>query len=526
MNDPQRPVDYYRFCPGEERVKISDAICRGRRKAHFPKCRGCRFNDDERTEPRPAAHPNETGLTGLNPESIFRSDDVSATVPFPLSNEIAWRIGHAAAQYLRGKLRGLERAEPTARSVVVGRDSRPHSADLLTALAEGILSYGVDVIDIGAVDTPQLHWAVNRLGASGGVQTTGGHLPWDYNGFRFCGPKGATISVDTGLTSIRDITTRVPRHKTGLSASRTETDLSSPYRDFVRGLLVAEGGKLPRPIRVVADAGNGVAGRLLPLIFNGIKNLVVIPLNDRAGGEPAHDPDPLAPKSTRQLRAAVKQHKANLGVCFDSDLSRCAFLDEKGTTIASDVMATLLARRMVERQAQAVIVFDLRCSAALGEEVDRLGGSPILAKTDRAAIKRTMIEHGAVFGADVSGGFYFRDSLFCESALLALVQAINVLAVADRKLSELVRPLQRYRSSGEIVLPCTDPDGVSRAVVSAYKDALIDNLDGVTARYPDWWFNLRHEPGQAALHLVLQARTKKAVEQRLSEVQAIISAGS
>jgi len=524
MERLQRPLDYYRFCPGEERVKISDAICRGRRKAHFPKCRGCRFNDDQADSERHSP-AGEISPTGQALEAIFGSDEVSGAAPFPLSNDLAWRIGHATAQYIRGKLSGLERAEHTTRAIAVGRDSRPHSAALLVALSDGILSYGVDVIDIGVVDTPQLHWAVNRLGVSGGVQATGGHRPWDHGGFRFCGPKGATIGIDTGLTSIRDIAARVPRHKTGLNGSRTESDLSSQYRDFIRGLLVAEGGRLPRPVRVVADAANGVAGRLLPFIFGGIKNLTIVPLNDRIDGDFAHEPDPLAPKSTKQLRAAVRQHRAHFGVCFDTDLSRCAFADEKGAIIPSDVMGTLLARRMVEREVQAVIVSDLRCTAALGEEVERLGGAAIPAKTDRASIRRTMIEHSAVFGADVSGGFYFRDTLSCESALLALVQAINVVAAADRSLGQLVRPLQRYRSSGEIIFPCTDPEGITRAILDAFRDAQIDHLDGVTVRYPDWWFNLRHEPGQPSLRLVLHARTKKAAEQRLSEVQAAIAAG-
>lgn len=524
MNDPQRPVDYYRFCPGEERVKISDSICRGRRKASFPKCRGCRFNDGEAGGSHSSA-AGETGPTSLSMDSLFRHDDVVAAVPYPLSAEVAWRIGHATAQYLRGKLRGFERAEQTARSMVVGRDTRPHGEALIKALTDGIRAYGVDVIDMGAVDTPQLHFVVHRLGACGGVQITGGQMPWDHNGFRFCGPKGATIGFDTGLASIRDLAARIPRHETGLEASYAQSDYLAPYRDFVRGLLVAEGARLPRPVRVVADASNGVAGRLLPLILNGIRNLTIIPLNDRCEGVFAHEPDPTAARNTRQLRAAVKQHRADFGICFDSDSSRCSFLDEKGLSIASDVMATLLARRMVERQVQAVIVFDLRCTALLGDEVERVGGTPIRAKADRSSIKKTMIEHDAVFGADVSGGFYFRDSLFCESAILALVQAINIAAAAgDHKLSELVRPFQRYRSSGEIVMPCSDPDGLCRAVAGEFKDAQIDQLDGVTITYPDWWFNLRHEAGQAALRLVLQARTKKAVEQRVAEVQATITA--
>ena len=512
--------DYCRFCPGEEQIKISNAICRGRRKTHFPKCRGCVFNDDESGREAPRGHDKTQTCNVI--EAVFGQDNICATVPDPLSPEVAWRIGHATAQYLRGKLRGYERADRSARAIVVSRDTRPHSSLLQQALIGGIRSYGVDVIDIGVADTLQMRFAVSRIGACGGIQTTAGHMPAAFNGFRFCAAKGIPIGIDTGLASIRDIAARVPKHDTGVTATVTETDLSVPYITFARSVLVG-GDKLPRLLKVVVDASNGVAGRWLPLVLGRIKNLVVYPMNYQHDGAFSHDPDPSVPRNLKDLRVSVRQHRADLGVCFDTDLDRCAFIDEKGTIVPSDALAALLARRLIEREPQAAVVFDVRATASLAEEVERAGGVPVRARTDRPSVKKTMAEHNAVLGCDLSGCFYFRESFFCQSALLAFLHVLNLMATAGRKLSELVRPIQRYRSSGELTFACPEPDQTLRKVAAAHQEAQIDDLDGVTVKYPDWWFNLRRESTESALRLIVQARTKKAVEERLGELQPFLN---
>lgn len=519
MNETQRPKDYYRFCPGEEHVKLSDAICRGRRRSHFPKCRGCQFNDDS-----PASPPE--GIEPISPpgsiESLFLADEICGLTPAPLSTDAAWRIGHATGQYLRGKLRGYERADHTARAIVVGRDTRPHSAAIQEALVGGIRGYGIDVIDIGVVDTAQLLFAIDHIGACGGIQTTAGHRPAEYNGFRLGAARGGIIGCDTGLASIRDIAARVPRHNTGANASLTEVDLAQPYGDYVRSFLVGA-GKLPRPVKVVADAGNGVAGRWLPIVLEGIRNLTVVPLNFQHDGGFAHDPDPTAAKNTRELRRLVKQHRANFGVCFDSDCSRCTFVDEKGVSIPPDTMAALLAQKVLERQPRAGVVFDLRSSLALAEEIERGGGAVSRAKADRASLRKTMVEQNAAFGSDLFGGYYFRESSFCESALLAFNVVLSLMATAGRKLSELVRPIHRYRSSGEISVACARPEEVFQKLAAAHGEAQLDYLDGLTARYADWWFNLRQEGHEARLRLIVQARAKKLVDQKVADVESLLA---
>ncbi|MBN2562952.1 MAG: phosphomannomutase/phosphoglucomutase [Phycisphaerae bacterium] len=520
MHAAQTTADYYKFCPGEEHVKISNAICRGRRRTHYPACQGCRFNDDEKP-PQANLPVTERADPVSQIASAFQPHGVCAPVPVPLSQDVAWRIGYATAQFLRGRLRGYDRADPSARSFIVGRDTRIHSAGLQRALIEGIRAAGLDAVNIGAVDTPQLYFAVNHVGASGGIQTTGGTMPADYNGFVICGGKAVPVTAETGLASIRDIALRVPKHQTGTTARLTDQDFSKPYTDFIRGFLRG-GRKLAKPLKVVVDASNGMASRWVSALLKRIKNVTVVPLNCDGDGHFEHEPDPLNVKNTRQLRKSVKDHKADFGVCFGGDAANCAFADEKGFTVRPDLIAALLARMFIERQAGAAIVLDHRSTRTASEEIRRAGGVSVLSRADQASMKKLMSERNAVFGGALDGRFYFRDNFFCESAILAFVHVLNLLASADRKLSELVRPLYRYRSSGEVRFPCPDPDKVLHEIASAHGDAEIDTLDGITASYPDWWFNARPSPAGPVLLVTLEARTRKALDEKLTQLQPLL----
>lgn len=523
MNDGQETKDYFRFCPGEEHIKISNAICRGRRNAHYPKCTSCRFNDDG-AAPRNAQTKarEEQTQSVASVENAFRADDVCATVPTPLSDEVAWRIGHATGQYLRGKLRGYDRADPNARSVIVGRDMRADSARLQKAMIEGIRSAGMDVVNIGLIDTPQLYFAITRSGACGGVQTTGGRMGADHNGFIFCAAKAVPIGLDTGLASIRDIAARVPKHKTGITGHQTIQNLAQQYAEFIRGALHGR-TKLPRSLKIVVDASNGMAGRWLPLIFKRIRGLTIVPLNFEHKGLFAHDPDPLVSKNCRDLRKSIKEVKADFGVCFDGDGSSCAFVDDKGISIPTDVMAALFARTFVEREPGASIVFDICSTRAIAEEVERTGGVAVPSHGTDTSIKKIMAQEDAAFGSDLSGRFYFRQNSYCESAFLAFVHAINLVAASDRKLGELARPLQRYRSSGEIRLPCPEPEHTLNAIARAYADAVVEEVGGMTFRYPDWQVHMRRDTREAALHVTLQARSKSIIEEKLAELRPLIA---
>ncbi len=518
MNGRQSTADYFRFCPGEEQIHISNAICRGRRVAHYPKCPGCRFNDDEKSAVGEESN-SAADLVGF----LAQPNEYLGPVPEALAPEAAWRIGHAAAQYLHGRLRGLDRADPKIRSLVVGRDVRSASLDHQCALIRGVHSTGIDVIDVGAIDTPQLYFAVSHFGACGGVQISAGRHRPGFTGFNVCAAKGLPIGAETGLASIRDIAVRVPRHQTGMSGARRDVDLSEPYRDFVRSAL-PPAERLARPTKVVVDAQHGAAGRWLPIIFDRVRGLSIVPLNYQGDDESRRPSDPFTPQTLSPLRKAVKDHKADFAVAFDADADACAFVDEKSMTVPPDLIATLLGRRLIEREPGAVVVFDLRFGLAAAEEVQRSGGIHIRERIGQTHIRKTMAERHAIFGADLSGRQYFRDAFFCENALLAFAHILSLLSETGRKLGELVRPLGRYRSSGQMRLACPDPTNALANVVSAHPNAQIDRLDGLAVRYPDWWFHVREAGAPDHLNLLLEARTKKLVDHHLAELAYTLKA--
>lgn len=513
MNPPQTPADYFKYCPGEEHIKISNAICRGRRKTSFPKCASCQFNDDLQPAGATASMPSLRNTAHV--EAVFQAEQICATTPTPLSTDVAWRIGHAAGQYLHGKLRGYERAHPGSKSVVVGRDLRSSGSALVLSLTDGIRSVGMDVIDLGVIDTPQLFYAVNHFNACGGIIATGATAPSDFNGFKLCAAKASPISDQTGLAGIRDIALRVPRHQTGVQARIREDSVATEYQAFVRSALV--GGAVKRPLKVVVDAANGVAARWAPVLFEGLGPISLEPLNFEIMEPFVHDPDPTIPANTAELRKRVKEVDADLGVAFSGDASQCAFIDEKGAIAPTDVIGALLARAYLERHRGAPIVLDVRSSIILLDEIERAGGIALRERVGYHHMRKRMGEANAVFGVDWSGRYYFREHFGCESAFYATMHVINLLSTGGRSLGDLVQPLARFRSSGEVAVRCTNPDIAIERFVQTHGDAQIDRLDGATIRYPDWRAHLRTRDGEPALRIVVEAKTKKLMEQKLRD---------
>lgn len=537
----QSTKDYFRYCPGEEHAKISNAICIGRRRTHFPKCTGCQFNDDEKgrlplgmikgrltndSVPTPPPVEDENPIvTRTQPahiiEPLFHVADISGTVPSPLSEDAAWRIGHATGQFLRAKLRGYDRVDPNARSIIVGRDSRKHGQILLKNLIEGIRSTGTDVMDLGLVDTPQLYFAVHHFGSCGGVYVTAGHKPAVYNGFRICGAKACPISMETGLASIRDIAVRVPRHQTASKSRLVAKDLSKTYTDFIRDAMIAR-IRLPRVVKIVVDASNGAAGRWLPIVLKGMRNLRLTRLNFEHNGEFTHEPNPMRARNMRELRQCIRKEEADFGVCFDSSGERVVFTDDKGRTVRPEFVTALLARLFIEHEPGATIVYDHRSSLITDEEIVRAGGIPVRERIGGTYIKRAMSERDAVFGGDLSGRYYFRDNGHCESGLLAFVHMLNVLLNTERPLSELTRPFQRYSTSGELHFRSEDTVQTLNELVYRHEDADIEQLDGLTFRYPDWWFNVLPFPADRLLRVTIEARSRKLVDEKIAELESFL----
>lgn len=455
-------------------------------------------------------------------EKIFKAYDVRATYPNPLNEEAAWKVGHATGQYL---LRSRQNPGSAATSVkmqntvCIGRDMRPHSPDLAKALSDGIRSTGLSVIDVGMVDTSFIYFAVNHLDCVGGVMVTASHNPAHYNGFKISGPKAKPIGSATGLDDIKRIASTLRVGNTGLNGDYIEMDLWRSYRQHVLSFL-----NLGRRLKVVVDASNGMAGKMVPAVFGGIDNLEIVELLFEITGSFVHEPNPLVDSNMDMLKARVLEEKADLGACFDGDADRCFFVDERGRTIGCDHLTALLARDFLRQPGNqgATIVYDLRSSHVVPDEIRAAGGVPKRDRVGHAFIKKTLAETKAVFGGELSGHFYFRDNFFADSGAIAFARVVSVLSNQVGEMSTLIDPLKRYSQSGELNFHIDDKDAKIREIAENYKKGQIDYLDGVTIDLGDWWFNLRKSNTEPMLRLNLEARTPAMLDEKFKELKRFL----
>jgi phosphomannomutase len=450
-------------------------------------------------------------------DKVFKAYDIRGLYGEEVDEDLAWKVGHACAQFLRSLLSGYERGQASSNRLVVGRDMRPHSKPLVEALIEGVSASGAGCIDIGECDTPMIYFAVNHLGACGGVQVTASHNPLEYNGFKIAGYRARAVGRDTGLKEIQHIVSTLRRMPRGASLGEVgEMDLWDEYRKHVLKFL-----RTPRRLKVVVDASNGMGGKMVPAIFDDT-DIEIVPLNFEYGGEFAHPPNPLVEANLKQVKAAVKRRKADLGICLDGDADRCMFVDEKGQTVGCDLMTALLARHFLREQPGSMVVYDLRSSRVVPEEIRAAGGVPRRERVGHAYMKKAMADGHGIFGGELSGHFYFRDNYNCDSGAIAFATAISVLSAADQPFSELIAPLRRYSHSGEINFKVDDKQAKMKEVAETFSDADIDWLDGVTCQYEDWWCNVRPSNTEPLLRLSLEAKDEALMDEKLKEVKQIL----
>jgi phosphomannomutase len=454
-------------------------------------------------------------------EKIFKAYDVRATYPNPLNEEMAWKVGHATAQYLKRSRQNVTDAQKVKleNTMVVGRDMRPSSPDLARSLIDGIRSVGMDVIDVGMVDTSFIYFAINHLDTVGGVMTTASHNPIQYNGFKISGPKAKPIGAASGLDDIKRIASGLRVGQTGLKGKVTEQDLWGPYREHVLKFL-----DLKRPLRVAIDASNGMAGKMVPAVFGNVKGLEIIPILFEITGSFTHEPNPLVEANLKMLKDKMAEARPNLGACFDGDADRCMFVDENAKAIGSDLVTALLARDFLSKPENkgSAIVYDLRSTHIVPDTIREFGGEPKRDRVGHAFIKKTMAESKAVFGGELSGHLYFRDNFFADSAAIAFACMLSVISKQDGPLSELMKPFYKYSQSGEINFIVEDKDAKIRELAEQYKKAKVDYLDGITVDMGDWWFNVRKSNTEPLLRLNLEAGSQQAVEERLRELKRIL----
>jgi len=435
--------------------------------------------------------------------SIFKAYDIRGIYGETLDEDLAYRIGRAYATFLGAK------------SVVIGRDMRPHSVPLFKALADGIMAQGADVIDIGLASTPVVYFASGRLGTDGAIVLTASHNPGEWNGFKLCREQAIPIS---GLTGIKDIERIV---ETG-SFAPSDTRGSLSCRDMMPDYIAHIGSfaDIRRPLRVCIDYANGM-GIVEGEVLKG--RLEIDPLFDTLDGSfPNHEANPLKLDTLDAIRARMKASPYDFGVAFDGDADRAGFLDEHGEFISMDMITALIAQEILRTEKGATIYYDLRSSWAVREIIEENGGIPRMSRVGHAFIKQQMREADALFAGELSGHYYFKENYYAESASLAVLMIANLVSASGATLSELIRPLKRYHASGEINSTVEDAGAVLLKLKATYGDGTLIELDGVTIEYKDWWFNVRTSNTEPLIRLNLEARNEDLMRAKRDEVLALI----
>ncbi len=449
--------------------------------------------------------------------SIFKAYDIRGIYPDQLDEAAAWKIGHGAAQFLRSLLRGYERGQANAQSVCVGHDMRTHSPALVKALTEGMNSAGANVIDIGMIDTPQMYFAINHLGTCGGVQVTASHNPAQYNGFKVSGKEARPIGADTGLKEIKHIATSLLHTRIKPDGLVEKCDLTEEYAGHVLKFL----NPRLKQLKIVIDASNGMAGKMVPAIFSDLP-IEMIGLNLRHDGSFVHDPNPLVEANLAGLKEVVLREEADIGICFDGDADRLMMVDETATNVTCDLVTALMVPYFLRDNPNSAVVYDLRSSHVVQEEIIKHGGIPRRERVGHSYMKKTLRDSHAVFGGELSGHFYYRDNYYADSGMITLVHILNILSASDAPLSELVKPLRRYASSGEINFEIEDKFGAMERLKRKYNQGQIDDLDGVTIQFRQWWFNCRASNTEPLLRLNVEARDEELLQAKLDDLKGFL----
>jgi phosphomannomutase len=440
--------------------------------------------------------------------SIFKAYDIRGVVPDQLDEGAAEAIGAAFA-----RVTGAE-------TVVTMHDMRTSSGPLADAFGRGAASQGADVIAGGLGSTDMIYYASGDLGIPGAM-ITASHNPARYNGIKLCRAGAKPIGIETGLLEIKDLAER-GIDPAPVPGTITPRDLLPGYADHLRKLVDISS---IRPLTVVVDAGNGMAGHTVPKVFEGLP-VTLIPLYFELDGTfPNHEANPIDPANLVDLQRAVTEHRADIGLAFDGDADRCFVVDERGELVSPSVITALIATRELAREPGSAIIYNLITSRAVPEIISENGGVPVRSRVGHSFIKATMAEHNAVFGGEHSGHFYFRDFWFADSGMLAALHTLAALGEQPRPLSQLLARYSRYVASGEINSDVADQAASTEQVRRAFADrpgVSTDELDGLTVSTGPWWFNLRPSNTEPLLRLNVEAEDAATMAAVRDEVLGVV----
>jgi phosphomannomutase len=446
-------------------------------------------------------------------DAIFKAYDIRGTYPDQLDESTARAVGSAFATFAK-----------SAR-IAVARDMRPSGVALASAFEDGARACGTEVIDLGMGSTDFLYFASGHLDAPAAMFTAS-HNPAQYNGMKLCLSGARPVGEESGLVEVRALTERfLDDPARGDPAATSSLDLLEIWATHVRGFVDTT---VLRPLRVVADTANGMGGLVAPLVFGPLPFVVEYLYQELDGTFPNHPPDPIQPENLVDLTKKVRELGADVGLAFDGDADRVFLIDETGAGVSGSLTTALVATSMLESHPHSTVLYNLISSKVVPETVTALGGTAIRTRVGHSYIKQVMAETGAVFGGEHSGHYYYRENFRADSGIITALVVLELMSRANAPLSSLVAPFRRYADSGEINTAVTDPRAAVEAIATSLAGTgpALDRLDGLTADYGDWWFNVRPSNTEPLLRLNVEASDVAALATHTTTVLALIEACS
>jgi len=398
---------------------------------------------------------------------------------------------------------------------------RVSSPPLAAALLRGITDQGVNAIELGMTTTDELYFAVGKFNYQAGIMITASHNPKQYNGMKFCRAQAFPISLESGLADIRDLAMRGEFPEPASKGQVIKRDVTDAFIEHALSFI--DVSKI-KPLKVVIDAGNGMAGMIMPRVFKHLPCTLVPLYFELDGTFPNHPASPIEPENMEDLQKKVREVGADLGAAFDGDADRMFPVDEHGNVVDGSMVTAVVSQSLLRKHPGSTILYNLIVSKSVPELVEKMGGVAIRTRVGHSYIKAEMRRLNAIYGGEHSGHFYFRDNWFADSGLIALLITLELVSVEGKPLSELLKPLDKWVRSGEVNSKVNDVQGKLKALEEHYgaQAQSVDHLDGITVDFGDWWFNVRPSNTEPLLRLNVEASNHELMQQKFNEVLAFI----
>jgi len=438
----------------------------------------------------------------------FHQYDIRGIFNDTLTNELATKIGKSIVKKFNLK------------KIIIGRDHRISSPELFNSLTKGIIENGCDVLDIGVTATPILYHFCVTQNFPIGIMITASHNPKEYNGFKICTNEGQLITYDAGMSDVEELIKNndieIGNTTTGKIIKKEENQV---YINYIKSKL----NNLSKKYKIVIDTGNGSAGPIVKSILKDIPNIKLTEMFfELDGNYPNHESNPLKLENIQDLKQRITEEKADFGFAFDGDADRCILLDELGNMIYPDMLLCVIAQEELKKHPNETFYFDLRFSKITKEYIESLGGKAVMLKVGNPEYKKKMVYEGGCAAAELSGHMFYKENYSLDDGFFHMIKVINYIDSINKKVSEIIKPFQKYFQSDEINLKIEKKDKVIEELKNKYSDSKILELDGVTIKYSEYWFNVRKSNTEPLLRLRIEANTKILLDEKIKEVTEFI----